>query len=108
MTQPVYPPADAQIALRRKEVARGIHHAFSSSAARCSPVVPWTRRPSSSSPWQSLTSPSARTASTAALLKGASEHELMEAIGVAAEMRSCAHSILALETAGHHHGPRAA
>ena len=52
---------------------------------------------------------------TAALRKGASEPELMEAIWVAAEMRAggaYAHSLLALETAAHGHadtgGPTAA
>ena len=47
----------------------------------------------------------------AALRKGADEHELMEAIWVAAEMRAggaYAHSTLALDTASHVHGPRAA
>ena len=47
----------------------------------------------------------------AALRKGADEQELMEAIWVAAEMRAggaYAHSTLALETAAHTHGPRAA
>jgi AhpD family alkylhydroperoxidase len=49
----------------------------------------------------------------AALRKGASESELMEAIWVAAEMRAggaYAHSILALDTAAHTHtdGPHAA
>ena len=47
----------------------------------------------------------------AALRKGADEVELMEAIWVAAEMRAggaYAHSTLALEAAGHAHGPRAA
>jgi AhpD family alkylhydroperoxidase len=47
----------------------------------------------------------------AALRKGASEQELMEAIWVAAEMRAggaYAHSVLALEVAEHLHEPRAA
>ena len=46
----------------------------------------------------------------AALRKGADEHELMEAIWVAAEMRAggaYAHSTLALETAGHARRARA-
>ena len=45
-----------------------------------------------------------------ALRKGATQEELMEAIWVAAEMRAggaYAHSTLALEAAGHEHGPRA-
>ena len=47
----------------------------------------------------------------AAPLKGAGEPELVEAIWVAAEMRAggaYAHSIPALDTAGYHHGSRAA
>jgi AhpD family alkylhydroperoxidase len=47
----------------------------------------------------------------AAVRKGATEPELMEAIWVAAEMRAggaYAHSILALDAAAHSHRPRAA
>jgi AhpD family alkylhydroperoxidase len=47
----------------------------------------------------------------AALRKGADERELMEAIWVGAEMRAggaYAHSILALDAAGHAGGPRGA
>ena len=88
MEESVYPVATGELAQRRKELA------------------PAT---------QLLMSPNARTASAAtrgaALHKGASESELMEAIWVAAEMRAggaYAHSTLALDTAAHAHGPRAA
>ena len=46
----------------------------------------------------------------AALRKGATEQELMEAIWVAAEMRAggaYAHSVIALDTASHVHAPAA-
>ena len=110
---PVYPPP-AEIAERRKQLAPGIHDAFQEFSRQVFAAARWTRRPSSSSPSPSPTSRNARTASRATprpRRKGAGEPELMEAIWVAAEMRAggaYAHSTLALEAAGHAHGPRAA
>jgi AhpD family alkylhydroperoxidase len=115
MTQPVYPPADAQIAGRRKELAPGIHDAFQHFSRQVfadGALDKKTKQLIAVAVAHVTQCPYCIKGHTkAALLKGASEHELMEAIWVAAEMRAggaYAHSILALDTASHTHGPRAA
>lgn len=112
---PVYPSASARIAERRKQLAPDIHdafqefsrHVFAGGALdeKTNQLIAVAVAHVTQCPYciQGHTK--------AALRKGASEHELMEAIWVAAEMRAggaYAHSTLALEAAGNAHGPRAA
>jgi AhpD family alkylhydroperoxidase len=113
MTQPVYPPASAEIAERRKLLAPGVHDAFQEFSrqvfadgaldTKSKQLIAVAVAHVTQCPYciQGHTK--------AALRRGASEHELMEAIWVAAEMGGAyAHSTLALDTASHHHGPRSA
>src|SRR4051794_2258826 len=116
MTQTVYPRPDAQIAERRKQLAPGIHDAFQEFSrqvfadgaldAKTKQLIAVAVAHVTQCPY------CIRGHSKAALRKGATESELMEAIWVAAEMRAggaYAHSIIALDTAAHSHadGPRA-
>jgi AhpD family alkylhydroperoxidase len=105
----------AQLAERRRELAPGIHDAFKEFGrqvfadgaldAKTKQVIAVAAAHVTQCPY------CIEAHTKAALRTGASEEELMEAIWVAAEMRAggaYAHSILALETAGHARGPRAA
>ena len=112
MTRPIYPPADAQITERRRQLAPGIHDAFQDFSrqvfadgaldSRTKQLIVVAVAHVTQCPYciQGHTK--------AALRKGAGEHELMEAIWVAAEMRAggaFAHSTLALDAAGHANDP---
>lgn len=115
MTLPVYPQATAQIAKRRKELAPSIHDAFQEFSKQVfadGALDNKTKQLIAVAVAHVTQCPYCIQAHTkSALREGASEQQLMEAIWVAAEMRAggaYAHSILALETAGHAHGPRAA
>ena len=104
----VYPPASAQVAERRKQLAPGTHDAFQEFSrqvfadgaldAKTKQLIAVAVAHVTQCPYciQGHTK--------AALRKGADEHEIMEAIWVAAEMRAggaYAHSTLALEAAAH-------
>jgi AhpD family alkylhydroperoxidase len=115
MTGPVYPAPSAEIAERRKELAPGIHDAFlefSRQVFADGALDEKTKQLIAVAVAHVTQCPYCIHAHTrAALRKGASEEQLMEAIWVAAEMRAggaYAHSALALDTAGQPHGPRAA
>ena len=112
---PVYPTAGPQIAERRKELAPDIHDAFQEFSRRVfadGALDAKTKQLIAVAVAHVTQCPYCiRGHTTAALRKCADEQELMEAIWVAAEMRAggaYAHSTLALEAAGHVHGPRAA
>jgi AhpD family alkylhydroperoxidase len=113
MTQPVYPPANTQIAERRKQLAPGIHAAFQEFSRQVfadGALDGKTKQLIAVAVAHVTQCPYCIQGHTrAALRKGASEQELMEAIWVAAEMRAggaYAHSALALDAAGDGHGPR--
>jgi AhpD family alkylhydroperoxidase len=115
VTTPVYPSPSAEIAERRKELAPGIHDAFlefSRQVFADGALDEKTKQLIAVAVAHVTQCPYCIRAHTrAALRKGASEQQLMEAIWVAAEMRAggaYAHSALALDTAGQPHGPRAA
>jgi AhpD family alkylhydroperoxidase len=115
MTQPVYPPANAQTAERRKQLAPDIHdafHEFSRQVFAAGALDEKTKQLIAVAVAHVTQCPYCIQGHTkAALRKGASEEELMEAIWVAAEMRAggaYAHSTLALEASGHAHRHRAA
>lgn len=115
MSKPVYPPASAEIAARRKQLAPAIHDAFQEFSRQVfadGALDQKTKQLIAVAVAHVTQCPYCIQGHTkAALRKGAGEHELMEAIWVAAEMRAggaYAHSTLALETAGHVHGPQAA
>jgi AhpD family alkylhydroperoxidase len=115
MTEPVYPPDNAQIAERRKQLAPGIHDAFQEFGRQVfadGALDVKTKQLIAVAVAHVTQCPYCIQGHTkAALRKGASEQELMEAIWVAAEMRAggaYAHARLALDTASHAHGPRAA
>lgn len=110
MTQTVYPPASAQIAARRKQLAPGIHDAFEQFSRRVfadGALDSATKQLIAVAAAHITQCPYCIQAHTnAALRAGASEQQLMEAIWVAAEMRAggaYAHSTLALETATNAH-----
>jgi AhpD family alkylhydroperoxidase len=115
MTQPIYPPDTTEIAERRKQLAPGAHDAFQQFSREVfadGALDKKTKQLIAVAVAHVTQCPYCIQGHTkAALRKGASEQELMEAIWVAAEMRAggaYAHSTLALETARHAHGPRAA
>jgi AhpD family alkylhydroperoxidase len=115
MTEPVCPPATAEIAERRKQLAPETHDAFqkfSRQVFAAGALDEKTKQLIAVAVAHVTQCPYCIQGHTkAALRKGAGERELMEAIWVAAEMRAggaYAHSTLVLETAGHAHGPRAA
>jgi AhpD family alkylhydroperoxidase len=115
VTQPVYPSTNAQIAERRKQLAPGIHEAFEEFSRQVfadGALDHKTKQLIAVAAAHVTQCPYCIQAHTKAALRGgASERELMEAIWVAAEMRAggaYAHARLALETASHVHGPRAA
>jgi AhpD family alkylhydroperoxidase len=115
MTQPIYPPANAQIAERRKQLAPGTHDAFQEFSrqvfadgaldAKTKQLIAVAAAHVTQCPY------CIRAHTKAALRRGATEHELMEAIWVAAEMRAggaYAHANVALDAASHATSPRAA
>jgi AhpD family alkylhydroperoxidase len=104
MTEPVYPPATAQIAEHRKALAPGIHDAFEEFSRQVfadGALDAKTKQLIAVAVAQVTQCPYCiRGHTKAALRKGAGEREIMEAIWVAAEMRAggaYAHSVLALE-----------
>jgi AhpD family alkylhydroperoxidase len=106
MTTSVYPSPDAQIAERRKEATPGIHDAFQEFSRRVfadGALDEKTKQLIAIAVAHVTQCPYCiRGHTKAALRKGASESELMEAIWVAAEMRAggaYAHSTLALDAA---------
>jgi AhpD family alkylhydroperoxidase len=105
---------DRRLAQRRKELAPEIHDAFQAFSrqvfadgaldAKTKQLIAVAVAHVTQCPY------CIRGHTSAALRKGATERELMEAIWVAAEMRAggaYAHSTLALDTAAHTQGPRA-
>jgi AhpD family alkylhydroperoxidase len=105
MTQPLYPPTDAEIAERRKHLAPEVHdafQAFSRQVFAAGALDPKTKQLIAVAVAHVTQCPYCIQGHTrAALRKGASEQELMEAVWVAAEMRAggaYAHSTLALAT----------
>jgi AhpD family alkylhydroperoxidase len=110
MTDPISPPATAEIAARRAELAPEVHDAFQEFSRRVFADGALDRKTK-----QLIAVAVAhvtqcpyciRGHTKAAVRRGATDQELMEAIWVAAEMRAggaYAHSALAIETAGHVH-----
>ncbi len=111
MSEPLYPPASAEIARRRAQLAPAVHDAFQAFSRQVFADGALDRKTK-----QLIAVAVAhvtqcpyciRGHTKAALRHGASEQELMEAIWVAAEMRAggaYAHSTLALDTVDHVHG----
>ena len=115
MTHPLYPTASAEIAEQRKQLAPAAHDAFqefSRQVFAAGALDEKTNQIIAVATAHVTQCPYCIKAHTkAALRKGASEQELMEAIWVAAEMRAggaYAHSALALDTANHAHAPHTA
>ena len=115
MTQPLYPAATAAIAEQRKQLAPATHDAFQEFSRQVfadGALDEKTKQIIAVAAAHVTQCPYCIKAHTkAALRKGASEQELMEAIWVAAEMRAggaYAHSAIALDTASHAHAPPAA
>jgi AhpD family alkylhydroperoxidase len=117
MEETIYPAATRELAQRRKQLAPATHDAFQAFSkqvfadgaldGKTKQLIAVAVAHVTQCPY------CIRGHTKAALRKGASESELMEAIWVAAEMRAggaYAHSILALDTATHTHtdGPHAA
>ena len=109
------PITHAELAERREQLAPGTHAAFREFGKQVfadGALDPKTKQVIAVAAAHVTQCPYCIEAHTkAALRAGATEEELMEAIWVAAEMRAggaYAHSILALETASHTRGPRAA
>ena len=110
MEEAVYPAATKELAQRREELAPATHRGVSGlqqagvrrRRAGAEDQAADRRRRRSCHPVPLLHPGHTR----AALRKGATQSELMEAIWVAAEMRAggaYAHSLLALDTAAHIH-----
>ena len=115
MPEEVYTPVSSQIVERRKQLAPGIHDAFQEFSRQVfanGALDQKTKQLIAVAVAHVTQCPYCIRAHTkAALRRGATEPELMEAIWVAAEMRAggaYAHSTLALETASDAHAPRAA
>jgi AhpD family alkylhydroperoxidase len=115
MEEAVYPLVTSELVQRRKELAPATHdafQAFSRQVFAAGALDEKTKQLIAVAVAHVTQCPYCiRGHTKAARRKGASEAELMEAIWVAAEMRAggaYAHSTLALDTAGHTHGPRAA
>ena len=112
MTHPLYPAASAGIAEQRRELAPATHDAFQEFSRQVfadGALDQKTKQIIAVAAAHVTQCPYCIKAHTkAALRKGASEQELMEAIWVAAEMRAggaYAHSAIALDTASHAHAP---
>jgi AhpD family alkylhydroperoxidase len=106
MTHPLYPAATAEIAEQRRELAPATHDAFQEFSRQVfadGALDQKTKQIIAVAAAHVTQCPYCIKAHTkAALRKGASEQELMEAIWVAAEMRAggaYAHSVIALDTA---------
>jgi AhpD family alkylhydroperoxidase len=115
MTHPLYPPASAEVGERRRQLAPDVHEAFQEFGRQVfadGALDKKTKQLIAVAVAHVTQCPYCIQGHTqAALRKGASEAELMEAIWVAAEMRAggaYAHSTLALETATHARRPQAA
>ncbi|MEX2194236.1 MAG: carboxymuconolactone decarboxylase family protein [Thermoleophilaceae bacterium] len=115
MTQPLYPPANAETAERRKQLAPGIHDAFQEFSRQVfadGALDKKTKQLIAVAAAHVTQCPYCIQGHTkAALRTGATEEELMEAVWVAGEMRAggaYAHSTLLLATVADAHGPRAA
>ena len=115
MEEAVYPIATSEIAGRRRDLAPAAHDAFQAFSKQVfadGALDEKTKQLIAVAVAHVTQCPYCiRGHTKAALRKGATEPELMEAIWVAAEMRAggaYAHSMLALDTAAHAHGPRAA
>ena len=115
MTHPLYPTVNAGIAGQRKLLAPDTHDAFEEFSKQVfadGALDEKTKQIIAVAVAHVTQCPYCIKAHTkAALRKGASEQELMEAIWVAAEMRAggaYAHSAIALDTANHAHAPHAA
>jgi AhpD family alkylhydroperoxidase len=113
MTEPLYPHASAHLAERRKQLAPGIHDAFREFSRQVfadGALDGKTKQLIAVAVAHVTQCPYCIQGHTkAALRKGVSEQELMEAIWVAAEMRAggaYAHSTLALHTADQANRPR--
>jgi AhpD family alkylhydroperoxidase len=115
MEEPIYPVSTSDLADRRKELAPATHDAFQAFSRqvfaagaldeKAKQLIAVAVAHVTQCPY------CIRGHTKAALRKGATEPELMEAVWVAAEMRAggaYAHSILALDAASHAHSPRAA
>jgi alkylhydroperoxidase/carboxymuconolactone decarboxylase family protein len=110
MTESIYPKATRELAERRKELAPEIHDAFLDFSRKVfadGALDEKTKQLIAVAVAHVTQCPYCIQGHTkAALRKGATEAEMMEAIWVAAEMRAggaYAHSVLAIETAGHVH-----
>jgi AhpD family alkylhydroperoxidase len=110
MSDPLYPAATRELAEHRKELAPEIHDAFqqfSRTVFAEGALDEKTKQLIAVAVAHVTQCPYCLKGHTkAALRKGATEPELMEAIWVAAEMRAggaYAHSALALDAAGHVH-----
>jgi AhpD family alkylhydroperoxidase len=111
MAEPVYPVATSELAKRRKELAPATHDAFQAFSKQVfadGALDEKTKQLIAVAVAHVTQCPYCiRGHTKAALRKGATEPELMEAIWVAAEMRAggaYAHSALALDTAAQIHG----
>ncbi|UGS34773.1 carboxymuconolactone decarboxylase family protein [Capillimicrobium parvum] len=109
MSPPVYPPASADIAQSRKNLAPDTHDAFqrfSQAVFAAGALDPKVKQLIAVAVAHVTQCPYCITGHTkAAMRKGATEQEVMEAIWVAAEMRAggaYAHAALAI-TAMHQH-----
>ena len=110
MEEAVYPAATKELAQRRKELAPATHEAFQAFSKQVfadGALEQKTKQLIAVAVAHVTQCPYCIQGHTrAALRKGATESELMEAIWVAAEMRAggaYAHSLLALDTAAHIH-----
>jgi AhpD family alkylhydroperoxidase len=110
MEEPVYPAATKELAQRRKELAPATHEAFQAFSKQVfadGALEQKTKQLIAVAVAHVTQCPYCIQGHTrAALRKGATQSELMEAIWVAAEMRAggaYAHSLLALDTAAHIH-----
>ena len=108
MSEPVYPPESAELAQRRAELAPTLHDAFRAFSRQVfaeGALDQKTKQLIAVAVAHVTQCPYCiRGHTRAALRRGASEQELMEAIWVAAEMRAggaYAHSALALDAAEH-------
>jgi AhpD family alkylhydroperoxidase len=111
----IYPVVTTELADRRKELAPATHDAFQAFSRQVfadGALDKKTKQLVAVAVAHVTQCPYCiRAHTTAAMRKGATEPELMEAIWVAAEMRAggaYAHATLAPDTAAHAHGPQAA
>ena len=115
MDEAVYPVATSELVHRRRELAPATHDAFQAFSRQVfadGALDEKTKQLIAVAVAHVTQCPYCiRGHTKAALRKGATEPELMEAIWVAAEMRAggaYAHSTLALDAAAHSHRPHAA